>query len=202
MESDKYICVREKSGDVAQVVIVDMADPQNPIRRPISADSAIMNPASKVIALKGKAGTEGTAACKDFKHFFQQHIFKETKINLIIFSAQKTLQIFNIEMKSKMKAHIMQDDVVFWKWISPNTLALVTETSVFHWSMEGNIFLKKHLFYLLFLNLKLFTGDSTPVKMFDRHSTLNGCQIINYRTDHKQQWLLLIGISAQVCRLT
>lgn len=42
-------------------------------------------------------------------------------------------------------------------------------------------------------------GDSTPVKMFDRHSTLNGCQIINYRTDHKQQWLLLIGISAQVC---
>lgn len=50
------------------------------------------------------------------------------------------MQIFNIEMKSKMKAHIMQDDVVFWKWISPNTLALVTETSVFHWSMEGNIF--------------------------------------------------------------
>lgn len=34
----------------------------------------------------------------------------------------------------------MQDDVVFWKWISPNTLALVTETSVFHWSMEGKFF--------------------------------------------------------------
>lgn len=61
--------------------------------------------------------------------------------------AQKTLQIFNIEMKSKMKAHTMTEDVIFWKWISPNTLALVTETSVFHWSMEG---------------------DSTPQKMFDR----------------------------------
>ena len=36
-----------------------------------------------------------------------------------------------------MKAHTMTDDVVFWKWISPNTLALVTETSVYHWSMEG-----------------------------------------------------------------
>jgi len=34
--------------------------------------------------------------------------------------------------------------------------------------------------------------------MFDRHSSLAGCQIINYRTDAKQQWLLLIGISAQV----
>lgn len=54
MESDKFICVREKSGETAQVVIIDMADPTNPIRRPISGDSAIMNPASKVIALKGK----------------------------------------------------------------------------------------------------------------------------------------------------
>ena len=53
MESDKYICVREKVGESAQVVIIDMANPQTPIRRPISADSAIMNPQTKVIALKG-----------------------------------------------------------------------------------------------------------------------------------------------------
>jgi len=56
MESDKFICVREKVGDTAQVVIIDMNDSANPIRRPISADSAIMNPASKVIALKGRNG--------------------------------------------------------------------------------------------------------------------------------------------------
>ena len=54
MESDKFICVREKVGDTAQVVIIDMATPTSPIRRPISADSAIMNPQTKVIALKGK----------------------------------------------------------------------------------------------------------------------------------------------------
>lgn len=53
MESDKFICVREKVGENNQVVIIDMNDTANPIRRPISADSAIMNPASKVIALKG-----------------------------------------------------------------------------------------------------------------------------------------------------
>ncbi|XP_017771564.1 PREDICTED: clathrin heavy chain [Nicrophorus vespilloides] len=152
MESDKFICVREKVGETSQVVIIDMADPQNLIRRPITAESAIMNPASKVIALKGKAGVE----------------------------THKTLQIFNIEMKSKMKAHLMAEDVIFWKWISLNTLALVTETAVYHWSMEG---------------------DSTPVKMFDRHSSLNGCQIINYRTDPKQNWLLLVGISAQQSRV-
>lgn len=150
MESDKFICVREKVGDSAQVVIIDMSNPTNPIRRPISADSAIMNPASKVIALKASSGT------------------------------MRTLQIFNIEMKSKMKAHTMNEDVVFWKWINVNTIALVTETAVFHWSMEG---------------------ESQPRKMFDRHSSLNGCQIINYRCDHKLQWLLLIGISAQQNRV-
>lgn len=53
MESDKFICVREKVGETANVVIIDMADMNNPIRRPITADSAIMNPTSKVIALKG-----------------------------------------------------------------------------------------------------------------------------------------------------
>lgn len=42
------------------------------------------------------------------------------------------------------------------------------------------------------------TGDSQPYKMFDRHSSLAGCQIINYRTNKDATWLLLIGISAQV----
>lgn len=92
-------------------------------------------------------------------------------------SAAKTLQIFNIEMKSKVKAHTMTEEVMFWKWISVNTVALVTDTAVFHWSMEG---------------------DSQPNKVFDRHASLAGCQIINYRTDEQQKWLLLIGISAQV----
>ena len=58
MESDKFICIREKVGETAQVIIIDLADSTNPIRRPITADSAIMNPASKVIALKGRYGRE------------------------------------------------------------------------------------------------------------------------------------------------
>jgi len=146
MESDKFICIREQSTDSKQVVIIDMADPMTPIRRPISGDSAIMNPASKVIALK----------------------------------AQKTLQIFNIEMKTKIKAHTMDQEITFWKWISSNKLALVTENAVYHWSMDG---------------------DAQPQKMFDRHSSLAGCQVINYRTDLKQNWLLLIGIMAQQNRV-
>lgn len=65
MESDKFICVRcdtrgscvylssEVSGDKSEVVIIETANPSGVTRRPIGADSAIMNPISKVIALKG-----------------------------------------------------------------------------------------------------------------------------------------------------
>lgn len=74
----------------------------------------------------------------------------------------------------------MNEDVIFWKWINLNTLGLVTEGAVYHWGMEG---------------------DSQPQKIFDRHSSLAGCQIINYRTDEKLSWLVLIGISAQVWQL-
>lgn len=78
MESDKYICIREKVGETAQVVIIDLSDPGNPIRRPITAESAIMNPASKVIALRGK------------QELFRLHIhFKNTYFLVFICSLWK-----------------------------------------------------------------------------------------------------------------
>ena len=103
MESEKYICIREEVNGQVQVVIIDMASPTEPQRRPITAESAIMNPVSKVIALK----------------------------------AGNYLQIFNMEMKSKMKSHQLTEPVIFWKWISPGIVAMVTGAAVFHWSMEG-----------------------------------------------------------------
>ena len=46
-----------------------------------------------------------------------------------------------MEMKSKLKAHTMTEDVVFWKWISTNMIGMVTDKSVYHWSMEGLTFM-------------------------------------------------------------
>lgn len=74
----------------------------------------------------------------------------------------------------------MHEDVVFWRWIDIKTLGLVTETAVYHWSVEG---------------------ESAPVKIFDRHASLSGCQIINYRVNSDEKWMVLIGISAQVSSL-
>lgn len=110
MESEKFICVRETTG-ANNVVIVDMSNPSTPIRRQITADSALMNPVSKVIALK--AMVAGTTT---------DH-----------------LQIFNLEMKAKMKSYQLPEQVVFWKWITSARLGLVTQTSVFHWDMEVRV---------------------------------------------------------------
>lgn len=54
LESDRFVCVREEVNGTKQVVIIDLADASNVIRRPISAESAIMHLEEKVIALRGK----------------------------------------------------------------------------------------------------------------------------------------------------
>jgi clathrin heavy chain len=145
MESDKFVCVRE-TGAQNSVVIIDMASPMAPLRRPITADSAIMHPSQRIIALK--AAVPG--------------------------SSQDSLQIFNIEAKVKVKGYTMPEQVVYWKWVTPGLLGLVTAGAVYHWSLEGG-------------------GD--PVKVFDRAANLAGNQIINYRVDPSEKWLLLIGIA-------
>jgi len=52
---------------------------------------------------------------------------------------------------------------------------MVTESSVFHWTIAD--------------------PTSPPQKIFDRHPTLSGAQIINYRATPDEKWLVLIGIS-------
>ncbi|KAL9528508.1 putative clathrin heavy chain [Sphaerulina musiva] len=94
----------------------------------------------------------------------------------------KTLQIFDLAQKAKIKSTTMTEDVVFWKWFSETTLGLVTDTSVYHW----NIF------------------DPTavsPVKVFDRNQNLSGCQIINYRVSEDEKWMVVVGISQQQGRV-
>mmetsp|Transcript_20888 Transcript_20888/g.27094 ORF Transcript_20888/g.27094 Transcript_20888/m.27094 type:complete len:1733 (+) Transcript_20888:121-5319(+) len=141
MESDKFITVCDSSGDSPQVYVIDLEAGNTVTKRPISAEAAIMNPVSKVLALR--AGSQ--------------------------------LQIFNLELRAKMKSHTLEAACVFWRWTSPNNIALVTPQSVFHWSIEGT---------------------SEPVKVFDRHASLaEGTQIINYQVSADEKWCLLMGIA-------
>lgn len=71
---------------------------------------------------------------------------------------------------------MMMEDVLFWRWLGPSAIGMVTESAVYHWNLEGS---------------------EDPRKVFDRHPSLTGCQIISYRTDSTGRWLLLVGIIAQ-----
>ena len=53
MESDKYLCVWETAPQNS-VVIIDMNMPMQPLRRSITADSALMNPNTRILALKAQ----------------------------------------------------------------------------------------------------------------------------------------------------
>src|ERR1700735_1212790 len=78
LQSSKYVSVREEGKN--SVAIVDTAS-KNILRLPVAVDSAIMNPISKVVALR----------------------------------AGNHLQIYNLEMKSKMKTTVMDHTVLLWK---------------------------------------------------------------------------------------
>ncbi|KAI2792259.1 putative clathrin heavy chain [Penicillium oxalicum] len=151
LESDHYVCVRQKldEDEKPQVIIVDLKNNNDVMRRPINADSAIMHWSKNIIALKAQG---------------------------------RTIQIFDLAAKQKLKSAVMNEDIVYWKWFSERSLGLVTETSVYHWDVYD-------------------ATQQNPVKMFDRLPNLSGCQIINYRVNAEEKWMVVVGISQQQGRV-
>ncbi|CAJ0825751.1 9404_t:CDS:2 [Entrophospora sp. SA101] len=50
--------------------------------------------------------------------------------------SQRSLQIFNLEAKAKIKSHTLDEDIVFWKWVNDKTIGLVTQKAICHWTLE------------------------------------------------------------------
>lgn len=79
LESAKYICIRETTQpDKNAVVIIDMAQPTQPVRRSITADSAIMCPDQNVLALK--AGNQLQIFNMDSKARLKAHTMTEAVV--------------------------------------------------------------------------------------------------------------------------
>jgi len=79
-----------------------------------------------------------------------------TKQIIALRAQSRTLQIFDLEKKQKLKSATMNEDVVFWKWISESTLGLVTDTAVFHWDIYD-------------------ATQAAPVEVFKRNANMNVC---------------------------
>jgi clathrin heavy chain len=94
---------------------------------------------------------------------------------VIGFRAGNNVQIFNLEMKTKMKGVQMNENIVFWKWIDAKTVAIVTEQAVYHWSMES--------------------GSDEPTKIFDRSAYDGAVQVLEYEASTDGKWLILQGIA-------
>ena len=52
MESEKYICIREDGAQGASLTVVDLTNNNEVSRIPMGAESTIMNPESKIVALR------------------------------------------------------------------------------------------------------------------------------------------------------
>jgi len=110
----------------------------------VKVESAIMNPKTKVLGLRASSGSSAN------------------------------LQIFNLEMQSRLKLHALPEPVSFWKWLDAKTVAIVSPSAAYHWSMDG---------------------DAEPVKQFSLPA--GEVQILNYETSKSGDWLLLRGISRE-----
>jgi clathrin heavy chain len=76
-----------------------------------------------------------------------------TKQIIALKAQSRTLQIFDLAQKAKLKSATMNEDVVFWKWFSETTLGLVTDSAVYHWDVFDQT-------------------QPQPVEVFKRHENL------------------------------
>lgn len=58
-----------------------------------------------------------------------------TKQVIALKAQARTLQIFDLGQKAKLKSATMNEDVAFWKWFSDTSLGMVTDTAVYHWDV-------------------------------------------------------------------
>ena len=83
----------------------------------------------------------------------------------------------------------MNEDIPFWTWINDTTLGIVTDSQVQHWNVINGESAPKKVSSILGI-------AADQMQIFDRHATLAGNQIINYRVSHDGQWCVVIGISS------
>lgn len=95
--------------------------------------------------------------------------------NILALRAGRTLQVVNLGTRQRLKNAQIDDDVVYWRWISKSQIGIITERAIYHWDVFGS--------------------QPSPQKVTDRHPTLAGCQIINYQMDASGNWSVLNGIT-------
>eukprot|EP01035_Chromulina_nebulosa_P029222 gene29222-38709_t len=98
--------------------------------------------------------------------------------SIIALRAGIFFQIFNLEARTKVSSCTMSAVVTYWRWISSDTIVLVTAHAVFHWSIAGE------------------SSSATPVQVFERNPALENHHVINYQVSDDNKWFLLTGLKS------
>lgn len=157
IEGDRYLCVKENVNENTQVVVLNLHNKSN-TRKYMKAESVIIHPNDPILALRG--------TIKNMNSIF--------------------LQVFNIETKEKICSCQLNEYMNFWKWINHNTIAIVCEKNIYHWTIDIH-------------NLNRNKENYTLVKIFEKTQIFieNNAQILQYSTDKDMKWCVLCGISTQ-----
>lgn len=94
---------------------------------------------------------------------------------VIAIRAGQTIQLLDIVGKQLVKSTQAPEPIVFWTWISDTTIAMVSETAVYHW---------------------LITNPG-PQMIFTRLPQLAGMKITSYATNPSMTWCILVGIGIE-----
>ncbi|XP_030065525.1 clathrin heavy chain 1 [Microcaecilia unicolor] len=92
---------------------------------------------------------------------------------LLALRVGRIAEVYNVEEKTLHRLHDFGNRVDFWVWIDGKTLAVITETDVYHWNMRS----------------------SKPRHVFARDAQLQGMEIVGYHQDTSKLWLALSGLA-------
>ncbi|GAW83572.1 clathrin heavy chain [Plasmodium gonderi] len=157
IEGDKFICVKENVNENTQVVVINLHSKVS-TRKYMKAESVIIHPHDPILALRGTI----------------------KNVNTIF------LQVFNIETKEKICSLNLNEYMSYWKWINNDTIAIICERNVYHWTIDVH-------------NSKRHKENYTLTKVFEKAQVFidNNSQILYYATDKDMKWCILCGISTQ-----
>lgn len=84
--------------------------------------------------------------------------------------------VVKIDERSKVKdVAFTFGNITYWTWANATTIALITDSAVYHWSVDPN-------------------NGAPPQKIFDRDPTLAEAQILSYDFDSNGKWFMLCGV--------
>ena len=94
--------------------------------------------------------------------------------NLLAVRTAQQMQLYNLESKTRVQSVSAPDPIVYWRWIRPRAMVVVTTSAVYHWDTAN---------------------ESQPLaKVFDRAQEIADCAILSYAVDDGMKWHALLAV--------